>query len=180
MGSIKDFVQWVIEAFKIWVIIEPWESALIIRMGKRIRKVSGGIYFRFPYLDRVYVQQNRLRVAMLSMQTLTTKCGKAITIEGSIGYLINDIEKLYKTLYSPESTLSNIVKNIVAQEVYSLEAKDINLKNIEDKVLKELQSLDYGLDLSYFKISNFAIVRTFRLIQDQSWNHEGAEIHKQR
>lgn len=89
MNQIKEFLQWIFDAMKFWVIIQPWESALRVRLGKGVKKLSGGIYFRIPYLDSVYVQENRLRVCSMSMQTLTSKDAHTITIEGSVGYVIS-------------------------------------------------------------------------------------------
>lgn len=173
MNQIKEFLQWIFDAMKFWVIIQPWESALRVRLGKHIKKLSGGIYFRVPYLDSIYVQENRLRVCSMSMQTLTSKDAHTITIEGSVGYTISDIEKLYETLYRPETTIANIVKSEIADFVFKTNAVDILPEHLEKVVLEKLNIEDYGLTFQYFKVSNFALVRTYRLIQDQSWTSEG-------
>jgi len=177
MGQFKEFLEYIAQAFKIWVIVQPWEQALIVRNGKKIRKKGGGIYFKLPYFDSVYVQEARLRVVEIAIQTLTTSCGKTITLNSSFGYTIADLEKLYDTLYQPERTLSNVVSGTTANIVFSQKVEDITPQNIEEKVLKELQEgNDYGLDFQYFKLNNFAIVKTFRLIQDQSWTDHGLDM----
>lgn len=130
------------------------------------------MFFRIPYLDSVFVQENRLRIIQMSLQTLTTKDLSAITIEGAVGYAISDISKLYNTLYQPETTISNIVKSRIAEYIFSRDHNDILPSEMETEILDELQGLDYGIDIKYFRIQNFAIVKTFRLIQDQSWNSE--------
>ncbi|WP_099766406.1 SPFH domain-containing protein [Chryseobacterium sp. 52] len=177
MNQVKEFLQWIFDAMKFWVIIQPWESALRVRLGKHITKLSGGIYFRIPYLDSIYVQENRLRVFTMSMQTLTSKDLKTITIEGSVGYIISDIEKLYETLYRPESTIANIVKSEMAEYIFNNETNDIVPEKLEKVVLEKLNMENYGLIFEYFKVSNFALVKTFRLIQDQSWTSEGVYMN---
>ena len=180
MGQFKEFLQYIFEFFKIWVIIQPWESGLIVRNGRRIKKKSGGIYFKIPYFDSVYVQENRLRVSLMALQTLTSKDMKTITIGGSIGYSISDLERLYSTLYTPETTISNIVMNEMAEFIHNNNVNAITPKKIEGKILKVLKSKDYGLDFEYFKITNFAVVKTFRLIQDQSWTDETLYMSKKK
>lgn len=170
MNQLKDFFQWILDAIKIWVIIQPWEQGLLVRNGSTMKKLKGGIYFKIPYLDSVYVQETRLRVITLSMQTLTTKDGHTITINSSVGYVIEDLQKLYLTLYHPESTLTNIAMGEVAEFLYTHNKTEITPKDIENKVLEKLKADDYGLKFEYYKITNFAVVKTYRLIQDQqSW-----------
>lgn len=169
MNQIKDFFDYIFSAFKFWVIVQPWEKGLIIRNGKRTREVDPGIYFKLPYFDSVYIQQVRLRVVSCSMQTLTTKDLKTITLMGAVGYQITDVQKLYATLYHPETTISNMVMSETAALVFSKISADIKPEDLEAAVLKKLNAENYGLSFEYFKIINFAVVRTYRLIQDQSW-----------
>lgn len=176
MNQIKEFFQWLIDSVKIWVIVQPWESAVRVRMGKSTKILTKGIFFRIPYLDSIFVQENRLRIVQMSLQTLTTKDLNAITIEGAIGYSINDIEKLYNTLYQPETTISNFAKSKVAEYIFSRNHADVKPNEIEESILKDLKELNYGINIEYFKLQNFAIVKTFRLIQDQSWNDERIEM----
>lgn len=173
MNQVQQFFEYLFQSLKIWVIVQPWESGLIVRNGNKIRKVEKGIYFKIPYFDSVYVQETRLRVVSLPVQTLTSKDQKTITMNGAIGYIISDIEKLYKTLYHPETTISNITMSEVSDFIFTKAIDDITPASIEEKVLEKLNADDFGITFEYFRITNFAIVRTFRLIQDQSWNHEG-------
>ena len=50
---------------------------------------------------------------------------------------------------------------------------DIKLNDLENYVLTELKSLDYGIQFTTFQIMNYASVKTYRLIQDRAWTHEG-------
>ena len=176
MGQLREFLEYIFQAFKIWVIVQPWEQALIVRNGSRIKKRTRGIYFKLPYFDSVYVQEARLRVVECGMQTLSTKCGEAVTLSCVFGYTIVDLKKLYLTLYQPERTLANIAAGALAEAAYSLEANEMTPEKVEQHVMAKLKADDYGLDFQYLKISNFAMVKTFRLIQDQTWTDHGLDI----
>lgn len=170
MNQIKDFFEYVFNVFKIWIIIQPWEQGLIVRKGTRVRKVNGGIYFKIPYLDSVYVQETRTRMVQICIQTLTTKDIQTVTLNSAFGYKIIDLQKLYDSLYHPEGTLTNMAMGYVSDFIWSKDLKDITPINIEEFVLEKLNKENYGLKFEYFKITNFASVKTFRLIQDgQSW-----------
>lgn len=180
MNQVKDFFQWLLDVIKIFIIIQPWQTGIIVRNGKKIRKISKGIFFRLPYFDSVFVQENRLRVSNMAIQTLTTKDLNTITLNSSCGYSIIDIEKLYNTLYHPEITIANMCMSEVAEFVFEKNLKDITPKAIEDQVLIKLKQLDYGICFEYFRLSNFAVVKTFRLIQDQSWVSEGLQMNEKK
>ena len=173
MNQVQQFLEYLFNAFKIWVIVQPWEAGLRVRNGKHIKKLSQGIYFKLPYFDSVYVQEIRLRVREMPMQTLTSKDLKTVTLNSAMGYSISNIEKLYQTLYKPEMTLQNIAMSSIAEVLHNTNAEEISPGLLETKVLDKLKADDYGLNYEYFKITNFAVVKTFRLIQDQSWVSEG-------
>lgn len=180
MNQIKDFFEYIFNAFKIWVIIQPWEQGLRVRNGKEIKELKGGIYFKIPYFDSVFVQEDRLRVAPLPIQTLTSKDGKTITLNSSIGYCVLSIRQLYQMLFHPETTISNIAMSEIADFIFKNDLKDITPAVIEEVVLAKLNAGNYGLKFEYFKITNFAVVRTYRLIQDQSWVSEGLDMNKKK
>lgn len=180
MNQVKDFFEYVFNAIKIWIIVQPWQTGIRVRNGTEIKKLTGGIYFRLPYFDSIFIQENRLRVASMPIQTLTSKDLKTITINGAVGYIITDIEKLYQTLFHPETTIANITMSEVADFIFKNKLDDINPNSIENAVLSKLNSDDYGLKFEYFRITNFAVVRTFRLIQDQSWISEGLSMNEKK
>lgn len=176
MNQIKDFFEYIFNAFKIFVIVQPWQNAVIVRNGNKTKEVSGGIYFKLPYFDNVFVQESRLRVASLPIQTITTKDGQTITISASLGYSVKSIKKLYETLYHPETTIGNIAMSTLSDYVFNNNISDISPLKIESIIIEKLLKEDYGLIFEYFKITNFAVVKTFRLIQDQSWSYEGLKM----
>lgn len=169
MGSIRELLDYILNVFKFWIIIQPWERAIRTRFGKHQKLLTAGTHFRIPFMDNFYIQCVRLRVVNLPMQNLTSKDFKTITLNGSCGYEISNIETLYNTMYEPEATISNIIMGTIADYIYTNNVADIKPEDVEREVIKKLNLSKYGLNVSYFKMVNFAVVRTYRLIQDQSF-----------
>lgn len=180
MNQVQQFFEYIFNAVKIFVIVQPWQTGIRVRNGKKIKKLNKGVYFRIPYFDSVFIQESRLRVSEISMQTLTSKDLKTVTLNSSFGYSIRDIETLYNTLYHPETTLQNIAMSEVANFVFKNNINEITPKKLEKEILTKLRADDYGINFEYFKITNFAVVKTFRLIQDQSYNYEGIQMDDKR
>lgn len=180
MNQVKDFFEYILNAVKFWVIVQPWESGLMVRNGKRIRKLTNGIYFRLPYFDSVYLQETRLRVIQFPVQTITSQDLKTVTLNATIAYSIDDIEKLYQTLYHPELTIQNIAMAEIASFAFRTELSELTPEKISTQVIAQLKGETYGLKISSCQISNFAVVRTYRLIQDQNWYNEGFKLDEKK
>ena len=176
MNQVQAFLEYIFNSFKIWIIIQPWQQGIRVRNGSGMKILNKGIYFKIPYFDSIFIQESRLRIGDVPTQTVTTKDYKNITISSAIGYSIVDIEKLYNTLYHPETTIRNFASSKVATLIFTKDAKDIKPEEIEIEVLKELEGLDCGLKFESFKIISFAIARTIRLIQDQNWGGENLDM----
>jgi hypothetical protein len=180
LNQVQQFFEYIFNAVKVFIIIQPWQTGLRVRNGRKIKKLDKGIYFRIPYFDSVFIQETRLRVGEVPIQTLTSKDLQTLTISSSFGYSVEDIEILYNTLYHPEETLQNIAMSEVANFVFTNNIKDITPDNIEKSVLDKFKEMGYGLNFEYFKIANFAVVKTFRLIQDQSYGYSRLDMEDKR
>lgn len=166
---IKDVIEYLSSIFKWWVIVQPWEQGLKVRLGKSIKILEKGIYFRIPYMDSIYVQPIRLRVVQNPLQTLTTKDGKTLSIACVVGYSIVDIMKFYNSLHQPESTISNMTLGGINDYISKRNCSEVDPIVIEEDLVKEFAKLDYGIKFEYVKIIGFANVKTYRLIQDSTW-----------
>ena len=146
--------------------VAPWEQALRVRAGKHVKLLSAGIHLKLPIVDTVYVQTVRRRVASVGRQTVTTRLGQAVTFSASVGYAIGNIETLYRTLHHAEDTIGNLVRSSIAHYIATHELRDCWPAKIEAAMLAQLDLGQYGLvDVAVF-VTEFAVVRTFRLIGD--------------
>lgn len=177
IGQIIEFLQ---RFFVWWVQIMPWEEAVHVRGGKSMRVLKAGIHLRLPFIDRVYIQTTRLRVIQILPQTVTTSDGKTITVVANMGYSIEDIAKLYNTLYHAEQTLASIMMATVAQVVAVRTLAEATPALIEEKAAAELQQGDFGLKFAHIKIIGYAVVKTYRLIQDGHWLPDGLNTSQQK
>ena len=103
MSAIIDVLRSFWRLFIWWVVVQPWEQGIRVRLGKRRKRLSPGLSFRIPYVDVVYKQSVRLRYTTTTPQTVSSSDGVALTVSGQLGYLISDIDKLYDTLQQAEN-----------------------------------------------------------------------------
>jgi hypothetical protein len=123
----------------------------------------------------MYVQDVRMRVSDLPVQTLTTRDGKCVTVKGMLGYRIKNLRKLYDNLLHAEDSIVELVTGHVADYVYRHDAgftPDELCADVVDKV----SLTQYGLGNIKFKITDFAYARTLRLIQGGSYYQTGDKL----
>ena len=176
MEAINQIINHIAKLFDWWFIVMPWEQAVFIRAGKNFKVCNKGLYFKIPFIDRVYIQSMRLRMTDLPVQTISTKDNKTITIKSVLGYSIKDIFKLYNTISHPEMTMAGIIMSGIADHIKNTNAQDISIITIETYLLSKLKETDFGLGDLSIKITSWAEVKTYRLIQDGSWLGENLSM----
>lgn len=170
MNYVSQIIEFLQRFFIWWVTIMPWEEAVHVRVGTRVSILQAGIHLRIPFIDRIYIQTTRLRVTQGPPQTVTTSDGKALTLVACLGYSIIDIRKVYMNLFQAEATLVNMIQGIIADQISFRTLEQCHPSELEKAIVADMARMGtlYGLRFEYTKITGFAVVRTYRLIQDSS------------
>jgi len=165
MESVKELFRQVGNLFRWWYIVAPWEQSIRVRFGKKVEVLGAGVHLRIPFADRIFLQSTRRRFLPIETQTITTIDEKAVTVGAKLGYEILDIGKLYDTLHDAEDTLAAEAAGMIARYISCRKIKDVSSSKVEAHIAGNLDLTQYGLGSVRFFIINFAVVRTYRLIQ---------------
>lgn len=172
-ASIFGFIHKFFASLKPWVVVNPWEQCLRVRLGKNIRLLGAGIHYRLPFFDEFFVQPIRLRIIGIERQTLTCLDGRSVTLDGTVGFSITDLEALYRSLHQVDHTIRNIVKAAVSDSVCRQNAQDLQPGSLANTVHNVVRSkLSYaGLLIESYSVTMFVVsdnrgVRTIRLVGD--------------
>jgi hypothetical protein len=121
-------------------------------------------------------------MADMPIQTLTTTDGKAVTLKGQLGYRIENLEALYQTLHDAEGTLMNMAQMAIADHVVGCTSEDCDPRSIARAVNERLSGefANYGLTDVRASITDYAIVKTYRLITQDIWSQTGPMLNTSR
>jgi hypothetical protein len=169
MNGIFEFIRRFAEIFIWWTVIQPWEGAIRVRLGRWVQTLIPGIHLRIPYIDSIYRQTTRLRFCMMGVQTLSTIDNKTITLSASVGYRISDVWKLYDTLHHAEETIRQLAMSEIARFIQDRKVAECTPGAIETAVSQTLEFAQYGIAFEGVRLIDFAVVKTFRLIQEQRY-----------
>jgi hypothetical protein len=173
-ASLVTMLQGLVAGMRPWVTVTPWESALRVRLGRHVRILRPGIHLVVPVLDHVYRQSVRKRSMMLPVQTLMRPCGKTLTLSGACTFEVSDIRRLYESLHDVEDTIGQICQCAIAECVATM--TDPTPDAISRAAMEKVKFEQYGLARASINITDFAMVKTYRLIQDQRWGCYGRNV----
>lgn len=174
---LSSILENAIKPFKWWIVVAPWERALVVRLGKKAKVLNPGIHLRIPFLDRIFVQSIRLRSITASNISTTSKDGKSIVISIGASFSIENIEKLFDSLSTPETTIINQLSNSIVEYIGQNLFKDLSINNIQNDVfgpsVKNL--LNYGLGSICVNITGFTACKAYRILNND-YTH-GASLY---
>ena len=174
--QLKEFFEYILNYLKFWVIINEWESAILMRRGKMKRSLSAGIFFRIPIIDFVYSQPNRVREIACDQINVLTRLKKGYTISIAIHYHITDVYKFYNSYSEPNEIIAQHVKQ--AMLGYCSSKEEIEVSELTSHV-KEVVSTEIkgkGLELDNILVITITDAKTMRLIIDKSYNNRLGEL----
>lgn len=137
-----------------------------VRFGRWTKKYEGGIHFRIPYFDTVFIKSVRFRVADMGHQTITVAPNWTVTLTSCLGYRVHDIEPLYQKLHMADESIMLMVQGMITEFVQNSDPKSCTPTAINEYVTDNLDIEQYGLTDKMFKVVDYAVVKTYRLINE--------------
>lgn len=171
MNWLFDTISRLVGQVIFWAAVQPWEQAIRVRFGKHVRRLQPGFHLRIPIIDQVHKQTSAWRTSLISTQTLSTIDGATLISGGTVGYVIADIETLYRCLHHAEDTISQIAAAAIATVVQRTAKADLTPALVSESATAEarLRLEAFGLASIELRLTDFAFVRAYRIVQDQRW-----------
>lgn len=147
-----------------------YEYQLGIRFwcGKFQKVISPGIWFKIPYFNTM-MRENTVDTTMLLLsQSVITKDGIELVVQGSVGYKIVDIKKFFLQVYDVKSAIRDksmvIIRDIVAESQFDF-VRDIDLSELlQTLVQKEVD--DYGIGINFVSLVSITQSSSVRLMNE--------------
>ena len=169
MNIIQNILDLIGKLVSWWFVVLPWEQAVRVRAGNRVRLYGAGVHFRVPFLDYVWIQNTRRRASNVEAQTLSTRDGKTVTVAGSLAYRVADVMALQNSLHQAAQTLMQITAGACSKYVITHDFKDCTPERIVAAVNETVgpEFKRVGLGEAEFFLTDFVTTnRTYRLVQN--------------
>ena len=161
-------------------IVNEKNEYLVERLGSYNKKLSPGLNFIVPFVDRVvYKETVREKVIDIPPQSCITKDNVSITVDAVVYWRIMDMEKAYYKVESLQSAMVNLVLTQIRSEIGKLELDQTFTARTEiNEIL--LRDLDISTDPWGVKVTRVELrdIMPSKAVQDSMELQMAAERKK--
>ncbi|HIK18283.1 MAG TPA: SPFH/Band 7/PHB domain protein [Leptolyngbyaceae cyanobacterium M33_DOE_097] len=127
-------------------IVQQGNEVLVERLGSYDRKLSPGLNFMIPVLDRVAYQETiREKVLDIPPQPCITRDNVSITVDAVVYWRVVDMEKAYYKVQNLQAAMENMVRTQIRAEMGQLELDEtFTARSQINEIL--LRDLDHATD----------------------------------
>lgn len=165
ISQILDILKSLGVSSAFWVVIDPWQGGVILRLGKFHRTLDVGFSWKIPFLETAITQNTATTTTSLSAQSITAPDGVVYTVEGVVKWSVSDIRPYCCDLWDSENVIIDSAKSAMAEVIGKIGPKDIG-GQVASKSRIALKK--YGIAVDTVTITTLAPVRCFRLITDNT------------
>lgn len=145
-------IQWIRDVwFLLWPIlqIEEYNRALILRGGKFHHMLEPGLHLRIPFLDTKLEETVVPTTYEMKSQSIVTKDGKPITVQGMFKSQITDIKKFLLEVYDTKNAMSDTIMGIIARAVMDANWEDLKGTEVNNTITKKarVEGKKFGIDI---------------------------------
>jgi len=148
-----------------WVVIDPWQAGVILRLGKFSRKLDIGFHLKIPFIESAIIQNTATTTTSLSAQSIVAPDGVVYTVEGVVKWSVSDVKPFACDIWDSENVIIDSAKSAMAEVISKHGAKDIG-NQVATKARISLRK--YGISVDTVTITTLAPIKCIRLITDNS------------
>jgi len=163
----SDGFSRIVDAWKCWIVIAPWEIGVRVRLGRNADAMQPGFHFRIPFVDVITLVNTRLRIdgtPPVTVHGQAKHCTRYIS--ATVGYHVTDPLKAMLKFGLLSSVVTTKAQGEIAAKCDEAEAI---------KSLREFFDAGSGIEIDFIKFVEDVEVRTYRLINGTSWCASGHE-----
>jgi membrane protease subunit HflK len=169
LDRLIDLILSILHLFQVWTVVEPWQQALVTRLGKITRTLGPGFHWVLPFhLHRVYHVNVVPVPTTLAPQSIETADGKQVVVRPVALWGVNDVRTFLTKTENADTLLSEVIGPLVTRK-----AKDATLEELKsDRFLSDTRRYvrehmrKYGMELVDLGFKDLTRSRSIRLWQD--------------
>lgn len=166
-----EFIIQSIELFRFWIVLDPYEQGVLLRLGKFVRVVEPGFHFIWPFrVDHVMFESVVPTTHSLGNESITTRDGRSVGFHAIITYKVHDIEKAMLKISDTDHAVRDACGGEVGRVLRDHDWCDIiGSAEILEKLTEACRKrgFKYGIEIMSVQLAGLALVKSIRLMNDQ-------------
>lgn len=168
LDRLIDLILDSLSLFKFWEVIEPYEQAVVTRLGLYHRTLEPGFHWVIPFAIERAIGDSVVPVThALNPQSLTTADGRSVVVRAVITRSIVDIQKALLECEGVENVLVDSAVGAVADAVRAHGWDDLSSKEFAAALTAEVRdrARPWGVKIHRVQLADISASRSLRLWQ---------------
>jgi regulator of protease activity HflC (stomatin/prohibitin superfamily) len=161
-----EILQSMWDALLPWVVLQPWEAGILVRLG-RVKKVIGpGFHWIIPFrVDAMWHESVTPTTHHINGLSTTTKDGRSIGFDAIITYQITDIEKALTKVTSVNDAIVDTCKGVIGTALSESTWDDVLHGRSTEELTKlcRARGWKWGIEVMAVQLAGVCAVKNIRL-----------------
>lgn len=174
-----EFLAASLEALLPWFVVQPYQRALQIRLGKFVRELGPGFHWIIPlHIDYILHENVNTRVEKIEGLITTTADGKSIGFDAIVTYRISNMKKALLEIEGLRDAITDSCAGTIGTALTELSWADIWHTKVWDTLTASCRKKGWrwGVEIEAVQLTGVAIVKNLRL-SINSTPHHGNVAH---
>lgn len=145
-----------------------WEEGIVIRLGKVVRSIGPGVYFKLPLIERVMKRDTRTTTLDIPTQEAITKDNISVYVDAVVFLKIVDTKKSFLKVTDLQVAIMKYAQTVLRNVVGEKELDDLlekreevamTIKAMVDKITEE-----WGVDIEKIELQNIEIPENMKRV----------------
>lgn len=161
-----ELLQGIWTAFLPWVVLQPYEIGVLVRLGKFKCVLGPGFHWVYPlHIDKLWHEHSTPTTHHIQGLSTTTRDGKSIGFDAVITYQIADIEKALMKVTDVKDAIIDTCMGLIGTSLSDATWEDVLHGKATDDLTKlcRARGRRWGIDIMSVQLAGVCGVRNIRL-----------------
>ena len=168
-GKLIDFLVSVLDLFRFWTVIDPFELGIVLRLGRYSRTIKPGFHLLWPLAIEEVLSENVVPTTTnLSEQVLTCRDGVSIVAATMVRWSISDVRKTLLEVEDADEVLEDTCYGQTTKIIASLTWDEVieSVTDLEEKLLSAMRrrSHKWGIKVHEVSFTDLAKAKVLRVV----------------
>ena len=149
-----------------WVVLEPYERGVYLRLGRFVREVEPGFHWVIPcHIDTIYHENVVPRTERLSGLATTTSDGRSVGFDAVITYRISNIQKAILEVNDLKDAIADSCAGTIGTTLSNVTWEEIRHGDVVDRLTAECRKRGWkwGVEIQSVQLTGIALVKNLRI-----------------
>jgi len=168
LDKLVDLLISCLELLRFWIVLDPYEQGVLLRLGKFVRVLDPGFHFLWPLrIDHVLYECVAPSTHSLGDESVISTDGKSVGFHAIVTYQVRDIKKAMLDIEDVNHGVRDACLGEIGRVIRESSWAEITAPDILDKLTAACRrrGFKFGIEIMAVQLGSLALVKNIRLMQ---------------